>query len=307
MRIVSLTALILTATMLSCSIGNTNGEEEEIRAVTPVTITSITKGTLSDTVILNATSSFMIKTSVNASINGYLDNVTIIPGQYVKKGQRLFTIRSKEGSTLGNTINNVDSSFNFTGITTVVSPADGYITQLYHLPGEYILEGESLASLSNDESLVFLLNLPYELKPYLKNNMKLLLNLPDGQKIKGTVSSSLPYVDAGSQTQSYILLMDQYRQVPENLIATVSFVRNTKKDAVSLPKEAVLADEEQTEFWIMKLADSTTAVKIPIIKGLETTSRVEILSPELRENDIILLTGNYGLPDTAKIVIEKNR
>ena len=101
--------------------------------------------------------------------------------------------------------------------------------------------------------------------------------------------------------------MDQYRQVPENLIANVSFVRHTKKDAVSLPKEAVLADEEQTEFWIMKLTDSTTAVKVPITKGLETISRVEILSPELSEKDVILLTGNYGLPDTARVVIEKNR
>lgn len=307
MRIVFLSVLIIAATLYSCRSGNNGSEEEEIRAVTPVTVTSIARGTLSDTVVLNATSSFLIKTSVKAAINGYLDDVNIRPGQYVRSGQRLFTIKSKEGSTLGNTINSVDSSFNFTGLTTVLSPANGFITQLDHLTGDYVQEGEPLASLNNEKSLVFLLNLPYELKPYLNNNIKLVLNLPDGQKIYGTVSSSLPYVDSGSQTQSYIVQMDQYRQVPENLIANVSFVRSTKKDVVSLPKEAVLADEEQTEFWIMKLTDSTTAVRVPIIKGLETISRIEILSPELSENDIILLTGNYGLPDTAKVVIEKSR
>jgi hypothetical protein len=32
---------------------------------------------------------------------------------------------------------------------------------------------------------------------------------------------------------------------------------------------------------------------------------VEILSPELSEEDVILETGNYGLPDKAKVVIEE--
>jgi hypothetical protein len=38
-------------------------------------------------------------------------------------------------------------------------------------------------------------------------------------------------------------------------------------------------------------------------KGIETSGRIEILSPELNPADIILLTGNYGLPDTAKVSI----
>jgi len=53
----------------------------------------------------------------------------------------------------------------------------------------------------------------------------------------------------------------------------------------------------------MKMIDSVTAVKVPIRKGIETNERVEILSPPLGPGDKILLTGNYGLGDTAKVKI----
>ena len=54
----------------------------------------------------------------------------------------------------------------------------------------------------------------------------------------------------------------------------------------------------------MKLIDSTTAVKVPVQKGIETNSSVEILSPPLSAKDQILITGNYGLTDTAKVSVQ---
>jgi hypothetical protein len=53
------------------------------------------------------------------------------------------------------------------------------------------------------------------------------------------------------------------------------------------------------------MMDSVTAVKVPIVKGMETNERVEILRPQFSPNDKILLSGNYGLSDTAKVKIMK--
>jgi len=115
----------------------------------------------------------------------------------------------------------------------------------------------------------------------------------------------LPTVDAVSQTQSYIIKVNTDKQIPENLIAKVSLIKKAKINTTSLPKSAVLSNETQTEFWIMKMIDSVTAVKLPVQKGLETINNVEILSPMLSPADKILLTGNYGLGDTAKVIIIK--
>jgi hypothetical protein len=57
----------------------------------------------------------------------------------------------------------------------------------------------------------------------------------------------------------------------------------------------------------MKMTDSVTAVRVPVIRGLETSDNVEIISPILTPSDLILLTGNYGLPDTAKVIIENKK
>ena len=102
-----------------------------------------------------------------------------------------------------------------------------------------------------------------------------------------------------------IIKVNTAKQIPENLIAKVNLTKRSKINTTSLPKAAVLSNEIQTEFWIMKMIDSVTAIKLPVQKGLETTDHVEIISPMLSPADKILLTGNYGLSDTAKVTIIK--
>jgi multidrug efflux pump subunit AcrA (membrane-fusion protein) len=92
-------------------------------------------------------------------------------------------------------------------------------------------------------------------------------------------------------------------QIPENLVAKARIIKSQKSKTQSLPKDAVLANETQTEFWVMKLVNPTTAVKVPVTKGIESGDRVEIISPKFAAGDKIIVTGNYGLADTAKVKI----
>ena len=55
----------------------------------------------------------------------------------------------------------------------------------------------------------------------------------------------------------------------------------------------------------MKMINDSVAVKVPVQKGIENGDHVQILSPTMFAEDRILLTGNYGLSDTAKVIIEK--
>ena len=54
----------------------------------------------------------------------------------------------------------------------------------------------------------------------------------------------------------------------------------------------------------MKLINDSIAIKVPIEKGLEEIDKIEILSPHFNTADRIVLTGNYGLSDTAKVTIQ---
>ena len=300
-----LSLLFTTSFLTSC------GSNDKLIAIdspaadvgTPVTLTSITIGPLSETVELNATAVFQLKSFVKANATGYLQLVNAQLGKYVTKGQEMFVIKNKEAEALGNTVNVLDSSFRFTGIIHINAPGSGFVSTLSYRAGDYVTDGEQLAVISDINSFVFLLDLPYEFKNYLAGNKNLQLRLPDGTELIGYVDGLMPLVDAVSQTQQVVIKVNSKQQIPENLIAKVTLIKKSKPNAFSLPKDAVLTDEVQGQFWVMKLTDSSTAVKVLVKKGLENSSRVEILSPVFSTTDKILLSGNYGLADTAKVVL----
>lgn len=297
--------LWISACLLGChSVEKKDAGEEKTQSTgTPVTLTTITTEPLIEYADLNATSAFLQKSYVKANVNGYITGVTIQPGKFVAAGQNLFTLKTKEAQSIGSDISRLDPSFKFSGVNHIKANGAGYITQLNHLEGDYVQDGEQLAVISDVNSFAFILNLPYDLKQHVRIGDKVDVLLPDGKTLAGTITSAMPTVDPASQTQSMVIKVPGSKDIPENLVAKVRIAKAKSDLAVSLPKAAVLTNDAQTDFWIMKLTDSNTAVKIPVKKGMETQDRIEITDPKLTSNDKILLSGNYGLPDTARVMV----
>ena len=298
--------LFLMTALLSVTACQNNepGEEEEtVDTVTPVTVTAISNEPMEDYIELNATSSFLQKWYVKANVNGYIQTANVQLNKYVNAGQLLYTIKTKEAESIGNAINVLDSTFRFSGVNKITAAAGGFISEINHQAGDYVLDGEQLAVITDTRSFVFLLDMPYELRQYIVNKKSLELLLPDGEKLPAVISGIMPVMDSVSQTQRIILKVNPPHPIPENLVAKVRIAKSSRTNTISLPKAAVLTDETQDNFWVMKMIDSTTAVKVPVQKGIETNDRIEILSPQFSANDKILVSGNYGLADTAKVNI----
>ncbi|QEC79384.1 efflux RND transporter periplasmic adaptor subunit [Mucilaginibacter ginsenosidivorax] len=270
---------------------------------TPVKVTTIDQSSLTNYIELNATSSFLQKNFVKANAIGYIQKVNAQIGHYVNKGEVLFTIKTKEAQSIGNSINILDTTFKFSGVNKIKASEHGYITQLNHQLGDYVQDGEQLAVISDRSSFVFIMQLPYELRGSVSNNQDVLLTLPDGTKLNGNVASFMPAVDTLSQTQGVVIKVNTSTQIPENLVARARIVKTAKTNTISLPNSAILSNETQTEFWVMKLINANTAVKTPVKKGIESGDRVEIISPKFSGQDKIIISGNYGLADTAKVKI----
>jgi multidrug efflux pump subunit AcrA (membrane-fusion protein) len=300
-------SVILALAAVSCTSGTKSPGAAQTDGRVPVTTIHARVDTLEETITLNAVSIYLLKTFIKSNVNGYLQQVNASLGDKVDKGRKMFVIRTKEAEYLGNTINDLDSSLRFSGLINIYSSGNGYVTQMNYRPGDYVQDGETLAAVSDPTSEVFLLELPYGLRPFLSLNTTVRLTLPDGHIITGTISQAMPAVDPVSQTQSFVIRIAPGLSIPENLVAMVTYVKQLKPGAMTLPKEAVLTNEVQDEFWIMKMIDNSTAVKVPVKKGIEIDDKVEILSPLLNPSDMILLTGNYGLPDTAKVVTENGK
>ncbi len=301
--------LIIIFTLLgidftSCQSNTETPELDVAQLGTPVTATTISKNNLTETIELNATSAFLLKTPVKSVANGYLQKVIVKNGDFVNKGTTIMHLITKEAQSLGAAIDQLDTSFHFSGEINIVANGSGYISQLNYNSGDYVQDGEQLAIINDSKSFAFILDLPYELTPYLKPGKSVEVVLPDKTQLNAVVERSMPTVDAASQTQSYVLSVKSDVMIPENLVAKVLLIKSVKQAANSVPKSAVLADETQEHFWVMKMLNDTTAIKTIIQKGIENNDNVEILSPEFSASDRILISGNYGLPDTAAVRIQ---
>jgi biotin carboxyl carrier protein len=298
--------LILFAfSFFGCHTTEPPAAEEATAAVTPVTVAHVETGAVSDSLELNASSTFLQNSYVKSIASGYIKSVLIKPGDFINAGKTLFTLETKESAAIGQTISNLDSSFKFSGLITVLAKGHGYITQLNHQVGDYVQDGEQLAVISDQNSFVFLLNMPYEDRNIVLANKTVFLTLPDGTRLLGTIGTVFPNVDSLTQTQAVTIRVQSARPIPQNLIARVHILRNLKKQTQTLTRTAILSDDSQSSFWVMKMIDSSTAVKVPIQKGMEFTDKIEILNPIFKPTDQILTSGNYGLPDTAKVSIGK--
>lgn len=288
-----------------CQSSNTDNTNDTPEVRTPVTVTSVSDVPLNEFIELNATSTFLQQNFVKSNLNGYVEKSNIKFGNKVHRGEILFVLKTKEASAIGNAVNQLDSSFKFSGVNVLRADVSGYVMQLDHQQGDYVQDGEQLAMISDAKSFVFVMNVPYEDKPYVSIGKKVQVMLPGPELLEGTISSSMPLVDSVTQTQSYSIKVNPGHSIPQDLIAKVKILKSSISNAATLPKSSVLSDETQTNYWVMRMINDSTAVKVPVETGIEKGDTVQIISPQFSPNDKILSGGNYGLPDTALVTVNQ--
>jgi len=295
------TLLPFLSLLAGCGGRQENGEKE-IQAKVPVTVENIHTADVADYLELNATSSFLIKSMIKSPTAGYVEEITVTQGDKVMKNQVLFKLRTKESTALQNDSLN---PYSFSGLITLKANMDGIILSVDHPRGDYLQEGEQLATIAVPSSFVYILDVPYESVSFIKLSSSCEISLPDGHTLNGRIFSRLPSITPGSQTQRYIIHPVETQNMPENLIAKIRILKRVIPKAILLNKSCILADEVMQHFWVMKLVSDSVAVKIPVTTGLSSGNDIEITSPVFSFSDLFLSSGNYGLGDTVKVAVMK--
>ena len=295
---------LLCLAFSGCNSSSEYKEASDPEVKTPVTVTTIKLSSISENISLSATSAYLKKNQVKANITGYIEKCLVHVGEFVQAGKPLFYIRTKEAEALSK-FHASDTSFHVTGLIEIKAPESGIVTEVNKYVNDYASDGDALATIAQQNSFVFLMNVPFELKKYSTVGTSCTILLPDSSRLNGTVLSQLSTMDAVSQTQLYEVRVASNQNLPENLVANVLLVKNTKHNTQVVDKTCVLSDEIMENFWVMKLINDSTAVKIPVIKGISTDQKIEIISPVFNPADRIIYSGQYGLPDTAFVLISK--
>ena len=302
-RAAALLALWLLA-LGSFSCRDSAASSENYSPGTPVKVVHPKLTDLTEFIDLNANTIFLKKETVRATFQGFIVNILKNIGDDVEGGEALLVIKTKE-SDADDSLRLHLGSDTFQGFVKLRARSDGVLAVLNYHSGDYVSDGEEIAIISDPSSLRISLNVPYQYVAKIPRDKECNIFLPDGITLPATIQRVIPSVDPVSQTQTFLLKMLDGARLPENLNVTARVPLRKVKDALTVPLGAVMSNETLDQFWVMKLLDDSMAFRVNIRKGVENDSLVQIIDPELNISDLIISDGAFGLPDTARVTINR--
>ena len=297
-----LVMILISVYLISCS--KDKSSNEEVNTGTPVKVTHPFITDISDSLELNGNVVFLRKEVVRATFQGYIEKEFKNIGDNIKAGEPLFVLRTME-SAAAESLHISIGDAQFKGTIKIMATTDGVLTELNYHNGSFVSSGEQIAIISNPSSIRIKVNVPFEDVSKVKIESRCNIILPGGERLVGIIEKKLPSVDSVTQTQTYFIKLSGNKTLPEHLNITVKIPFNKFNNALVIPKNSIVTNVTQDSFWVMKLINDTTAVRVNIRTGIKNDSIVQVQNSALNPKDRIITSGAYGLPDSAKVEIEK--
>ncbi len=268
-----------------------------------VTVTTPVKENKIIYTTFQAVSRYLQSVNFRARTSGVVTTVFVSPGDEIKIHQSLFIIKPMEMSALesaGTLSNNLINSRD-----TIYSDQLAFTYQVLVQEGDYVQPGSLLAVAFKENSLAAVTYVPFSDVSLIKKNSPCTVEIPGKHNVSSYFQKQLFLADNVTQTQPYVVPLPPKLKIAGNMNLLVKFKVKEIRNGIFLPRKAILTNEEETSFWIMKMANDTTAVKTPVTLGWQGKKQIQILSTRIGTADRVITAGAYGLPDTAHVKIAK--
>lgn len=294
--------ILLFSLLFSCK-KNTD-TTNEISAPIKVKIALVDRQDLKEYLTFNGVTKYQQREDIKANVTGYISWMPFQMGDVIKRGQAFASIRTKEQDALGEAAK-IDSSLaKFAKPLILTSNASGIISNLKIVPNDFVSEGDVLATVSQPNTLVVQVSIPFEYSGKVKVGTDCKIILGGHPEIDAQISRVLTSTDSIGQAQHYLIRLPN-TQLPENLNVQVRIISEKAENALTIPKEALQTNELLTDFWVLKIVDDTLAIRANVKPLLESDSLVQIQANNLQENDKVIISGGYQMQDSTSVSIEK--
>lgn len=296
----NLFTILLIGGFLSCK--NNSSGPSDVNAPIKVQTAEVKKQDIKEYLVFDGVTKYQKREDIKANVTGYISWMPYEIGDAIKRGQAFASIRTKEQDALDEAVK-IDSSLaKFTKPVSVRSNATGVISNLKVVTNDYVAEGDILATISQPNTLVVQVNVPFEYTSLVKLGTPCEIIINGHEKIDAHISSALTSIDSLGQAQHYLIkLPNEY--IPENLNVQVKIVSAEAKNALTIPQQALQTNELITNFWVMKLVDDTLAIKQEVQPLLQTDSLVQIKSDHIKVNDRVITEGAYQMRDSTRVSV----
>jgi hypothetical protein len=238
---------------------------------------------------------------IRAHVTGIISKVNVSLADKILSKQPLFEIRPRETSLLESA--HFSNEFIRSAADTVFAYSPGIVNHINVQPGDFVQEGDLLASCVDQHSLRVVVSVPLEMDIAKIENQSCSILFPDGKILPGIVGARLPSANETDQTNAFLVKPQKDFSVPENIHVKLIVKTGNVEEGVFLPLAAIYGNEEQSQFWIIKICNDSIAVRIPVEKGIKVDSLVQVLGKGVSISDRFVCKGGYALSDSALVNI----
>lgn len=187
--------------------------------------------------------------------------------------------------------------------TQILSPLNGYVAKRFVSVGEQVdgTAAQPIVEVANLNEVEVLGNVPamYLAKLRPGEAVDVTTETAPGKKFPGRVAAVSPIVDPATGVGLVrIRVPNSAGLLRLGVFLSAEIPIERHNHALCVPPDAIYRDEAGEQRVFVVNGDSATAIRVKL--GIETKELAEILEG-VKEGDTVILTGGYGLSDTAKI------
>ncbi|UCD36846.1 MAG: efflux RND transporter periplasmic adaptor subunit [Fidelibacterota bacterium] len=186
--------------------------------------------------------------------------------------------------------------------TSIKAPIGGVVAERLIKAGNMVAVNAPTFRVIDFNTLKAVLHVPeIELDKLRPNQLATLkVDALPGNEYSGQVSLISPVIDPATGTIKVTIAFDNAdRILKPGMFGRVSIMHDIHPDAVLLPKEALLAEDQEATVFVVY---DSVAIRQPVRLGLVNTIHYEVLGG-IEEGDVVVTTGQAGLKDSARVEI----
>jgi len=239
---------------------------------------------------------------------GVVTKVVVIEGQHVEKGDALVEFnsqaaeaeleRQKKLYALQNTsLKSLQDAEAQLAMLRVTAPVSGTVARVNVKPGQAVDLTTVVAEVIDLNRLAVSAGIPSAEANDLKagETVEILAEPP----VTTELLFVSPSVDRDNDTVLVRALLPKDSGLRPGKYVSLRIVTVVHTNCLAVPAESVVTDENGKS--VIALVKNGEATQKPVQTGLRENGLVEIEAPELKEGDVVVTTGAYGLPEKTKI------
>lgn len=184
--------------------------------------------------------------------------------------------------------------------TEVRAPISGTVTRRLVGLGDHVVPNQHLFDLVDFDSIVARVHVPEKELPRLRVGQSVRISAPalGGEAVEARVTLLSPVVDPKSGTIKATVKVPNHPGLRPGMYVDVTLVTTTEKDALLVPKRALVYDNDQ--IFLYRLKGGNRVERLLVRSELENKEFVKPVEG-LSEGDKVVVAGQAGLKDGALV------